>query len=491
MWNAYQGQDVTYVGGMHEYFVADSDNAATEATDDLNDVIPVDDDSLTNISNYSEAEPVHGKGIGGLIHGENPKNAADYKFDMVFGCQTKITGLFKTQLADGIMGMCLKPSSIFNQMHQQGIISSPSFSLCFTRADDATKKGSVAGALTMGGTDTNLHLNKMVYSDGFHTKGVMHGVTIRKVYIMESGQYETKDATKENTHVVDINESSLNSGSVIVDSGTTDTYMTRNLRVPFEKAFKKAIGFDYNDNGMHLKEEDVYKLPTIIIQLKGHEKSNNDLVEENNGKLLPGLAGAIDNKHPNDILIAIPPAHYIEFDTDHDKYVGRFSMTEGGGSVLGANTIRGHDVFFDIPESGRIGFAPSDCDYPQLLEHLTNEDGDDDTEEERLGMSEDDYYSYVDDEANDDNDDFDNDDDKEAELEKNVGSLLPYSDKESSPSNAIMGGIIGSFVVISLAIIAYRRNSTGSPGYSATEVMGDHANDLHLDTEIENLPAIA
>ena len=35
----------------------------------------------------------------------------------------------------------------------------------------------------------------------------------------------------------------------------------------------------------------------------------------------------------------------------------RFSMTEG------ANTICGHDVYFDITESNRIGFAPSDCDY--------------------------------------------------------------------------------------------------------------------------------
>ena len=97
MWNAYQGQDVTYVGGMHEYFVVQNDGIE-EPDDDENDAVKVDDDELTNISNYSKSEPVKGKGIGGLIHGENPENAADYKFDMVFGCQTKITGLFKTQL---------------------------------------------------------------------------------------------------------------------------------------------------------------------------------------------------------------------------------------------------------------------------------------------------------------------------------------------------------------------------------------------------------
>ena len=66
MWNAYEGQDVTYVGGMHENSVARNKEDGTK--------------------------------IGGSIHGEDPMNAADYQFDMVFGCQTRITGLFKTQL---------------------------------------------------------------------------------------------------------------------------------------------------------------------------------------------------------------------------------------------------------------------------------------------------------------------------------------------------------------------------------------------------------
>lgn len=67
MWNAYEGQDVTYVGGLH--------------------------DNSVEKNNKEE-----GTKIGGSIHGEDPLNAADYEFNMVFGCQTKITGLFKTQL---------------------------------------------------------------------------------------------------------------------------------------------------------------------------------------------------------------------------------------------------------------------------------------------------------------------------------------------------------------------------------------------------------
>ena len=218
------------------------------------------------------------------------------------------------------MGMCLKPSSIFNQMYDQKIISSPSFSLCFSRAEEAEKEGTIAGALTMGGTDTRLHIQPMIYAHGFNTKGVMHGVSIRKIYIMESGQYDASEATPKNTHPVEVSTSWLNSGSVIVDSGTTDTYMTRNLKAPFVKIFKQVVGYAYSENGMYLNDEQVSKLPTIIIQLNGRVEENEKLGDWRDIK---GLAGVLDEENPYDILIAIPPAHYVEYDTDHKKYVGR------------------------------------------------------------------------------------------------------------------------------------------------------------------------
>ena len=35
----------------------------------------------------------------------DPVDASQFAFELKFGCQTSITGLFVTQLADGIMGM--------------------------------------------------------------------------------------------------------------------------------------------------------------------------------------------------------------------------------------------------------------------------------------------------------------------------------------------------------------------------------------------------
>lgn len=212
------------------------------------------------------------------------------------------------------MGMCLKPAALFEQMYRQKVIDHRSFSLCFVRGEDAAKGGTVAGALTIGGTDTKLHEGDMVYAKGLKTKGVMHGVKIRKIHLMKSGEYGVQDAVPENTVTVQAAEDLLNSGSVIVDSGTTDTYLTRLISGVFHKSFKDVTGFSYNEDGMKLSEADVFKLPTIIIQLVGADGS---------GEVLPGHAKKIDPDHPHDVLIAIPPAHYIEYDSDEKKYVGR------------------------------------------------------------------------------------------------------------------------------------------------------------------------
>jgi hypothetical protein len=56
----------------------------------------------------------------------------------------------------------------------------------------------------------------------------------------------------------------------------------------------------------------------------------------------------------------------MEYDDKVKKYVARFYTDEGGGSVLGANAMMGHDVYFDLDDK-RIGWAESDCDYHELI----------------------------------------------------------------------------------------------------------------------------
>ena len=85
----------------------------------------------------------------------------------------------------------------------------------------------------------------------------------------------------------------------------------------------------------------------------------------------PGLAGTLDSDNPYDVIVAIPPSHYLEGDVDKKgnflgTYTQRVYDNEAGGTVLGANTIMGHDVLFDLDNSV-IGWSESSCDYHSLV----------------------------------------------------------------------------------------------------------------------------
>jgi len=170
-------------------------------------------------------------------------------------------------------------------------------------------------------------------------------------------------------HRLEVSEDQLNyGGKAIVDSGTTDTYMTSRIASAFKETWKKITGKDYNHSAMKLTKEELESLPTIIIVIQGYE--GPDVGDEPFGEPndVPGWAGeALSPSFPKDVVLSIPASHYMEYDPDKEAYVARFYTEEGSGSVLGANAMMGHDVYFDIPR-GRVGFAESDCDYAKLLE---------------------------------------------------------------------------------------------------------------------------
>merc|ERR1712078_663655 len=56
----------------------------------------------------------------------------------------------------------------------------------------------------------------------------------------------------------------------------------------------------------------------------------------------------------------------MEYNAEKGTYTSRFYPTERSGSVLGANAMMGHDVFFDM-ETKRVGWAESSCDYTQTV----------------------------------------------------------------------------------------------------------------------------
>lgn len=188
-WNAFEASDLCYVGGFH-------DRPTQEDTDTTN-----------KKADAADIDPFH---------------APAFSFRMKFGCQTRITGLFITQLADGIMGMDIAQPALWYQMYNANKIQHKAFSLCFSRKTDAERTGTESGAMSLGGTDERLHKTPLVYTSTTEGSG-FYVVHIRKMYLREGGGGLSSFSGNSNLKVIqlDLDEDALNAGRVIVDSGTT------------------------------------------------------------------------------------------------------------------------------------------------------------------------------------------------------------------------------------------------------------------------------
>jgi hypothetical protein len=126
-------------------------------------------------------------------------------------------------------GMDIGKPAIWNQMYLQDTIASRAFSLCFSRQGDARRSGTVAGALTFGGTDVRLHAPNqvMVYSATNFDGAGFFSVQLHHVYLRQGGGDDPNDALDGRTAKIiplKVAENLMNHGEIIIDSGTTDTY---------------------------------------------------------------------------------------------------------------------------------------------------------------------------------------------------------------------------------------------------------------------------
>jgi len=284
-----------------------------------------------------------------------------------FVCQTSVTGLFKMQLENGIMGLKNSDDQHFPRvLHENNKIPANQFSLCMTEENWTDTDGYHAGFMTLGGVDKTLHTSPMEFASAND-----YNVRIRSIYL-QPAPINKEGSQKNQARGLNLNtvrkihtaDSSIDL-SHSVDSGTTITYFSTEYADGFGKEWKSLTGFDFpvdDEAEIDITDEQLSKLPTILVQLVGTDGDNGCY---SNQSTKTKLARKLDLKseHCNDVVISFPSSHYL-YKNENGKYSININFEELhiGGGILGANIIQGHDVLFD-EENQRIGFAPSKCRF--------------------------------------------------------------------------------------------------------------------------------
>ena len=119
----------------------------------------------------------------------------------------------------------------------------------------------------------------------------------------------------------------LNSGGVIIDSGTTATLLSQTMKDSFDEAWKILRGEPFPSEPIKISAKELQKWPTVVLQMKGSLKNvsfskSNDL--RNN---------VFDEKFPEDLIVAMPPSHYMALDLTTEHYVPliKFDGAHGEG----------------------------------------------------------------------------------------------------------------------------------------------------------------
>jgi hypothetical protein len=266
--------------------------------------------------------------------------------------------------------MSAHETTLPKQLYNKRKLEHNMFAMCFRKELGTSKRGVTAGSMTLGGVSSSLDTSPMVYAKNVQSYG-WFTVHVKNIYIAKQGGTSFAFESVENPNIVKvpIDVLQLNSGKgVIVDSGTTDTYLNVHARKSFIKIWKQVTGMDYTHGPIYLTPSQIRRLPTILIQCQAHGQDYN--IPNTN---LVGYAGQLDPSSPTDLVIAIPGTHYMEYSPALKVYNSRLYFTEQQGGVLGANAMQGHNVLFDW-ENGRVGFAESTCAFDTVPEDSSSQD---------------------------------------------------------------------------------------------------------------------
>lgn len=267
--------------------------------------------------------------VGGIDEMEVP-TGEDHVVLFKFGCQTAETGLFKSQLADGIMGLSMENAALPVQLRDNGVADSSIFALCFHVG---------GGIFTLGGVDQRIHLNSDIKYARLTKQAGLYTINTIEVSLV------TKSDPPD-TFGFELDPNVYNSGKgTIIDSGTTDTFLPTSVQQRFNELFLQITGVDYTQEAIHLTYAQVAMMPNLVITAEG---VNGDSVE-----------------------LVLPSSSYVD-NLGGGKYAFRIYFQDDTGVVLGGNFFLEKNIIFDA-DNQRVGFAQSTCNFEEFTAPETSE----------------------------------------------------------------------------------------------------------------------
>jgi hypothetical protein len=244
-----------------------------------------------------------------------------------FGCSTSETGLIANQYADGIIGMAsLQKDTVVDVMYREGTIPHRAFALCLT-AD--------GGVLSLGGTAVS-HRHKEQMTSQPLTSSSFYTIEVVAFIV---GDIELKGYTDR------FISDAFNAGKgTVVDSGTTDTYIPKQVAPQFIRAWEKITKTKYHNEATRLTWRNFQKFPNVTIVLASGYKwviEPHSYLEQAHLKESP----LVDTRSAWDGRITFRNRLYVD---------------EPEGAVLGSNAMIGHDILFDL-EGQTLGIAGANC----------------------------------------------------------------------------------------------------------------------------------
>ena len=286
-----------------------------------------DDDCDFSIS-YSEGSTIKGKFIY-----EKIKIGDKYKKDNYFyfpiGCTNSENHLFKSQFADGIMGLQKSEKSFPSILYKLKIIPKNLFSLCL---------GNNGGYFSVGEILNEAHYNNnnitylKLYHDGFYKVNLIN--------------------VKINDKIIEVSENDnlINSHNSIIDSGTTISYFPNEIGELIYKEIKNICDKSKSCGKVKRDEElgDCY-----------YFKNNKDLefVLDN---IMPNISFNINGEYD---FIWEPRNYYFNISTKRQKgFCLGFNIEDTNKFTFGSTWMQNYDFIFDISES-KVGIVKSNCNY--------------------------------------------------------------------------------------------------------------------------------